>query len=373
MSISVECPSCRTLNSASNSVCSKCSKRINPLNRKYWIRYRTDGQSKKVCLGIVSYREAKAREMEILSQRPVESESEGPTWALVTEKFIAKLIAEQRSKNYINDTRLYLNRFHDFIGSKGLNQINAVDIKEFKTRLRSSQLSEATCDRHLQAGKAAWNYAVEDIKNPFTRVKLFNPENITERFLSAQQRSELLLEAKKISQTFFEIMVVTMNTGFRKAEVLNLMRSQVNFDSRIITIKQKRSLLHTTYMNDLCWSTLKGVVYNGSDYFWISRKTARPYRNDWRSAWDKARKRAGLPDDFRWHDLRHDVGTAVYAATHDLQAVQRFLGHRQIKTTQRYAHTQADYLREISETLYETQDACPTRVLTIKKRSKNNG
>lgn len=372
MSISVECQACRTLNSVSNTSCSKCSKRINPLNRKYWIRYRSEGQSRKVCLGVIPYREAKAREIEILSQRPQESENDGPTWATVTDKFIAKLIAEQRSKNYINDSRLYLKRFYDFIGSKSLNQITTVDIKDYKTRLRASKLSEATCDRHLQAGKAAWNYAVEDIKNPFSRVKLFNPDNVTERFLSPQQRAELLLEAKKISQTFFEIMVVTMNTGFRKAEVLNLMRSQVNFDSRIITIRQKRNLLHTTYMNDLCWSTLKGVVYNGTEWFWVSRKTAKPYRNDWRSAWDKARRRAGLPDDFRWHDLRHDVGTAVYAATHDLQAVQRFLGHRQIKTTQRYAHTQADYLREISETLYETQDACPTRVLTIKKRSKND-
>lgn len=370
MSISIECPVCRSLNSISNTACSKCEKRIPPLNRKYWIRYKVHGQSKKECLGIVSFKEAKEREVQLLAAIPHKTTGSSPFWGDITDKYVAKLIAEERSKNYIADTKRYLDKFREHIGNKSLESITATDVREFKTSLRASKLSEATCDRNLQAGKAAWNYAVEDIRNPFTKVKLFNPENVTERFLTEDQRMTLLREAQLISRKFYEIMVVTMNTGFRKNEVLRLKRSQVNFETGIISIRQKRNLQHTTFLNDACREILSNIPDNGTEYFWVSHKTNQPYRNDWRSAWDKARKRAGLPDEFRWHDLRHDVGTAIYAATHDLQAVQRFLGHRQIKTTQRYAHTQAEYLREISQKISVGNHECPIGVPVVRKRKK---
>src|SRR5690606_3873523 len=45
-------------------------------------------------------------------------------------------------------------------------------------------------------------------------------------------------------------------------------------------------------------------------------------------------KREGLSG----HALRHTAATAAYAATRDLRAVQELLGHRNPKTTSRYAH-----------------------------------
>lgn len=370
MSVCIECPSCRSLNSIANVVCSKCEKRIPPLNRKYWIRYKVHGQSKKECLGIVSFKEAKERERQLLASVPRKPLDNLPSWDSVAQKYIAKLIAENRNKIYINDNKRYLHRFREFIANKKLEELTSSDIKEFKTYLRLSKLSEASCDRHLQAGKAAWNYCVEDLKNPFSKVKLFNPDNITERFLSSEQRQDLLAAAKKINQKFYEILVITMNTGFRKNDVLTLKRTDVSFETGIISIRQKGNISHTTYMNETCRQTLLSIKNNDTEFFWVSDKTQRPYRNDWRNAWERAKKLANIPVDFRWHDLRHDVGTAIYAATHDLQAVQRFLGHRQLKTTQRYAHTQSDYLREISEKLSVAMSGCPGGVPVVKKRKK---
>ncbi|MBI2901185.1 MAG: tyrosine-type recombinase/integrase [Planctomycetes bacterium] len=53
-------------------------------------------------------------------------------------------------------------------------------------------------------------------------------------------------------------------------------------------------------------------------------------------------KKAGLMD-FHFHDLRHDLATNLYRETHDLQAVQKVLGHSVVTTSARYAHVvQAD-------------------------------
>ncbi len=40
------------------------------------------------------------------------------------------------------------------------------------------------------------------------------------------------------------------------------------------------------------------------------------------------------------HSLRHTFATLLYRGTRDLLLVSRALGHRDIRTTQRYAHVE---------------------------------
>ena len=43
-------------------------------------------------------------------------------------------------------------------------------------------------------------------------------------------------------------------------------------------------------------------------------------------------------EGFRFHDIRHDVGTKLLRDTGNLKLVQKALNHADIKTTRRYAH-----------------------------------
>lgn len=348
MSISVECPGCRCLNSVDRNTCSSCNKKIPAVNRRLWARYRKDGRSKKISLGAIPLREARDIERKLVMEAKEQAPGPEMTWTAVARKYFHKLSAEDTSKSYQRDSRRYLDRMTDFWGDIPISRIDANLVKEFRLKLRESGLSPASCDRHHAAGKAAWNNTVDFLANPFSKVKLYNPDNTVERFLTPAQRTRLLECARQINHTLFEILVVSMSTGFRKSEVLNLRRSQVNFETGIISIRQKGNLSHTSFMNPTCRKTLEGVAENGTDYFWVSKPGKKPYCVDWRKPWKKAKAMAGIPEEFRWHDLRHDVATAVYQATQDLQAVQRFLGHRQISTTQRYAHTLPSYLQQIS-------------------------
>lgn len=45
------------------------------------------------------------------------------------------------------------------------------------------------------------------------------------------------------------------------------------------------------------------------------------------------------------HQLRHRAGTKAYEATRDIRAVQQFLGHAQITTTEIYTHVDDDKIR----------------------------
>ena len=62
--------------------------------------------------------------------------------------------------------------------------------------------------------------------------------------------------------------------------------------------------------------------------------------NDYRSAWDRAKKRAGFAGRcIRPYDIRHAAASEMLAAGADLAAVAAQMGHASIQTTATtYAH-----------------------------------
>jgi len=62
-------------------------------------------------------------------------------------------------------------------------------------------------------------------------------------------------------------------------------------------------------------------------------------------AFAKARKRAGV-ENIKFHDLRHTFATRLVQSGEDIYKVAKLLGHRDISTTQRYAHHYPESLRD---------------------------
>lgn len=63
-----------------------------------------------------------------------------------------------------------------------------------------------------------------------------------------------------------------------------------------------------------------------------------------KKAWQRVCKRAGLPD-LRMHDLRRSLGSWLAMSGLSLPAIGRALGHKDPRSTQVYAHLQADAVR----------------------------
>jgi integrase len=60
----------------------------------------------------------------------------------------------------------------------------------------------------------------------------------------------------------------------------------------------------------------------------------------------------GTFPNFRFHDIRHDVGRKLLRDTGNLKLVQKALNHADIKTTTRYAHVLDE---EVAEALEQVQ------------------
>jgi site-specific recombinase XerD len=76
--------------------------------------------------------------------------------------------------------------------------------------------------------------------------------------------------------------------------------------------------------------------WDGCPYLLPNPKTLKPFISVFNS-WDTARRAAGLPD-VRMHDLRHSAASNMVNSGQTLYAVAKVLGHRQTRTTERYAH-----------------------------------
>ncbi len=146
------------------------------------------------------------------------------------------------------------------------------------------------------------------------------------------------------------LVLVALNTGLRRGELLGLTWGAVNLSDKILTVtadtaksgSTRRVPLNSEAFNVLsAWHERQGkrapdaIVFPGPD-------GQRMMRID--TAWRSLVKAAGLKD-FRLHDLRHSFASKLVQSGVDLYTVQKLLGHSEIGMTERYSHLAPDTLR----------------------------
>jgi integrase len=141
------------------------------------------------------------------------------------------------------------------------------------------------------------------------------------------------------------LIVVALNTGLRRGELLNLEWDDVNLDLKQIMVRSvnaKSSRPRVVPLNSDATSALRRWrVHSGHDIVFTKHGTRLThFKNSWRSLLELAQI-----EDFRFHDCRHDFASQLVMAGTDLYTVCQLLGHASTDTTQRYAHLSPDHLR----------------------------
>jgi integrase len=135
------------------------------------------------------------------------------------------------------------------------------------------------------------------------------------------------------------LVLLAMNTGLRRGELLSLRWSDINLDARLLTVraetaksgKQRHIPLNAEATKVLrTWAGRS----EGDCVFGVS---------DVKTAWVALVRAAGL-ENFRFHDLRHHFASKLVMAGVDLNTVRELLGHSDIKMTLRYSHLAPDHL-----------------------------
>ena len=186
-------------------------------------------------------------------------------------------------------------------------------------------------------------------KNPASGVKLHKENNRRLRYLTSEE-CKALLDAC-LSPTMSQIVIVALNTGMRRGEILNLKWENVNLRERLIEItEQKNGQYSTIPLNSTTVDTLRAIPHRlDSDYVFPGKVQGKPYYDLFRH-FERAVKAAKL-ERVNFHTLRHTAASHLVMAGVDLATVQEIMRHKTITMTLRYAHLSPAHKRSAVDAL----------------------
>lgn len=229
---------------------------------------------------------------------------------------------------------------------KYVDDLKPIDIEELKGNLLSLGKSQVTVNRFLEILSKMFNVGITNKKvkeNLITSDVKFKKKNYSVRFLTKQEEKRLL---KVLPDSFRDLVEADLNCGLRRENICGLDWSQVNMELRYLEILKNKGNKHIVLpVNNKLYEILnKTPKEKRVGYVFINPNTGDRYRNIERM-WAKWCKEAKV-DNFRFHDLRHTVGTRLAEKGVAPAVIKEVLAHSDIQTTMRYIHITQNHLKE---------------------------
>lgn len=199
----------------------------------------------------------------------------------------------------------------------------------------SKTVSPSTVRRELDTLSAVMGYArregwikeVPHIEKP----KASRPR---ERWLTFEETAQLLANAKA-NKRLLAFIEIALNTGQRPSSILELKWFQVDLDSRLIHFnpedrEQTKKHRPTVYINDSLLPSLQALRKKAKNEYVLGG--IKNVKHQFRRACERARLEKVTP-----YTLRHTAITWAVREGHSLALAGQLAGHRDPRTTMRYA------------------------------------
>ena len=272
-----------------------------------------------------------------------------------------EIYSKQNKKSWTRD-EVSLKSLKPFFKGKTIQDIGPELIERYKAK-RKTEVSPATVNRDLAFLKTMFNKAVEWGRlesSPVKNVKKFKEPNSKERILGPDEMKRLIDVANNHLEP---ILIIALNTGMRRGEILSLKWENINLSKRCIHLEDSKSgKSRDIPMNGLVIEALSAIAQN-SEYVFPNPRTGGPIE-DIKTAFKTACKNAEIKG-LRFHDLRHTAATRMVEAMVDLVTVSKILGHSSIQMTMRYAHPTPENMRRAVERLGEFYEQTRQKVDTV--------
>lgn len=261
-----------------------------------------------------------------------------------------------KTKKYVKFINLFFRQLLTYSKDIPLKNLSVKLLDQFiSERFATAPWSALMYYRTLKAAftkAVVWGYIDE---NPLKKIKPPRQKKSLPVFLSKKVFELILRNAQ--SKLFQDIFITAFNSGMRLGEILNLVWDCIDFNRKVITIKNINGFItknkkervipmnnhlaelflcryqssKTIRKNDYIFYRIAGVKLN-EDY--VSKK------------FKKAVRAAGLNDEIHFHTLRHSFASNLIQKGASIYVVKELLGHESISTTQIYSHLQSENLSQ---------------------------
>ena len=211
-------------------------------------------------------------------------------------------------------------------------------------RIKQDKVSPATVNREASFVKGMLSRATEwEIfsQNPLYGLKMFKEPEKRKVDITLEQIEALLND---LSQHSADIVEFALFSGFRRENILSLCIEQIKFhdltNTGEVELVVKFGRKETFPIGNQAVTVLKRVIgKRTAGFVFVNPRTGTRY-NTIHKGFDKAVRKLGLNvngSKLRFHDLRHLYSTWLHRHGVSLDVLRELLGHRDRKTTDRYA------------------------------------
>lgn len=275
-------------------------------------------------------------------------------------------ISEYVLINYRKGTvKIYKNVLKNFVkifGDKPLNQITNKEIEYYKS-FRLKEVSPTTCNINLTTLKSIFNIGIKFgwcVHNPVKGIKKISiPQK--ERLSLNDKEIEKLLKEVKTDTVMKNIILFGLYTGCRLNEILNFQWKDIDLKEKVIHIRNKEDFKTKTGKTRLIpfggklytviskmMQVDKNVIkFHSPDAYLFSKPDNRKYSDSYTTHRFKHYiRKAGLPEKYHFHCLRHTFITNCIKNGINVNYVQALAGHSELNTTLGYTHIGIDDLKK---------------------------
>ena len=189
----------------------------------------------------------------------------------------------------------------------------------------------------IKIGIEEWGLSLD--RNPVQQITKPKQNPPRDRRLEFGEE-ELLLKGCNATQNpyFKALVVVALETGMRRGELLRLEREHINFDQRTAHLPiTKNGWPRTIPLSSRAIEEIKNIPAHISKRIFPISETAI------RGQWRRMLKRTGIKN-LRLHDLRHEATTRFFELGFNVIEVATITGHRDLAMLKRYTHIRASDL-----------------------------
>ena len=364
MPIYIRCPNCKSDQNIKNKKCKKCGNSLPKQAKTYRVVVKYAGKTITKCVpnSLELAREIESKiKVELVEDSYFDRRKRIPTLDEVWVKYIEW--AKENKKSWRDDEYRYNYLLKERFGNKALDQISPLEIERFKLDMkkinnaRGKPYTPATMLQYLALLRRLFNLAIKwglyDGDNPVSRVKLPRPNNEMIEYLEPHQLKALW----QVCENYYDrqaanLVLFALVTGLRRGELFKLQWNDVDLDGGWVHLHNPKGKKDQILpLNKTALEILRNHPrVEGSPYVFPGKNGKM--RTNFKTAWKTIKTLAGLPQQFRFHGLRH-VYASLLASSGQVNPyiLQRLLTHKDFKTTQRYSHLLEQSFKESAEVM----------------------
>jgi len=322
----------------------------------FWMSFSVNGKQYKRSTGTADKRLAEAVLGKVRGQ-VVEGkwfevdQAKQHTFDEMMEKFMREYAPSRElktQKSYITS----LNNLRKYFTGMLLSDITPLSISNYYQKRKGDGVSISSINREFAMLSKAFNLAYKRWgwcnENPCSKIQREPENNQVDRWLTNEESERLISVCSSyLNGDMVDIVIIALHTGMRQGEILNLKYTDIDIFRKVITVlKSKNKTPRTIPMNETVYQLFlrRSKIRSMSGFVFTTGNGTRHMVRNLIREFDKAVEKAEIKD-FTFHCLRHTAATWMIQCGIDIYTVSKIMGHKDIKTTMRYAHHCPESLR----------------------------